>query len=55
MFFEVCVDLARILLHKSNSYNIENFEELRMAGLVEVTIHYPKEVTKFSSCGLNFI
>jgi hypothetical protein len=43
--FKVCVELAKVLIHKANNYGIDDFEELRANGLVAITIHYPIEVS----------
>lgn len=44
---DICVELVKILLHKSNNYGIEKFDEYRMKGLIEVTCHYPIEVAQY--------
>ena len=33
----------KVLLHKSNSYSIDKFEDLRMNAMISVTVHYPKD------------
>jgi hypothetical protein len=39
--------LIKVLLHKSNLYAIENFEEFRLNAMISVAIHYPKESAEY--------
>ncbi|CAF1076456.1 unnamed protein product, partial [Brachionus calyciflorus] len=40
---EISVELLRVLLSKSNSYSIKDFDEDRMSAMITVTCHYPKD------------
>ena len=40
---QICVDLVKVILHKSQVGAIENFDELRINAMVSVTVRYPKE------------
>jgi telomere length regulation protein len=44
---EICVELLKILLHKSNQYSIDNFDELRMNSMITITVHYPKQSAQY--------
>lgn len=41
------MELVKVLLHKSNAYSIENFEELKANAMICVTVHYPIECAQF--------
>ena len=36
-----------MLLHKSNEYAIENFDDMKMNAMISVTVHYPKESAEY--------
>lgn len=38
---QVCVELARVLLHLQDSYDLPSFARLRHAALVSLTVHQP--------------
>ena len=40
---QICVDLVKVILHKSLVGAIDNFDELRINGMVSVTVRYPKQ------------
>ena len=40
---EICVELLKVLLHKSNEYSIKNFADIKMNAMISITVHYPKE------------
>jgi len=47
IFIQICVEMLKIILHKSNNYSIENFEDIRMNALISLTVHYPKESAQY--------
>ena len=44
---EICVELLKVLLHKSNQYAIENFDDMKMIAMISITTHYPKESAEY--------
>jgi telomere length regulation protein len=44
---EICVELLRVLLHKSNQYSILDFDDLKMLAMISITCHYPKECAEY--------
>lgn len=40
---EICVDLLKVILHKSSPGVIADFDELRLNSMICITCHYPKE------------
>ncbi len=44
---KICVELLKVLLHKSNTYSLEHFNDLRMNAMVAVTVHYPRESAEY--------
>ena len=44
---EICVELLKVILHKSNTYSIEKFEDIRLNAMISITVHYPKESAEF--------
>ena len=44
---EICVELLKVLLHKSNQFAIKNFDDMKMTAMISVTVHYPKESAQY--------
>jgi hypothetical protein len=44
---EICVELLKVLLHKSNQFSIKNFDDIKMTAMISVTVHYPKESAQY--------
>ncbi len=44
---EICVELLKVLLNKSNVYAMGDFEDIRMNAMISITVHYPKECAIF--------
>jgi len=44
---EICVELLKVILHKSNTYSIDKFEDIRLNAMISITCHYPKESAEF--------
>ena len=34
--------MLKVILHKSNQYSMNDFEEVRMNAMISLTVHYPK-------------
>jgi hypothetical protein len=44
---EICVELLKVLLNKSNVYAMHDFEDIRMNAMICITVHYPKECATY--------
>lgn len=44
---EICVEMVRVLLCKSNTYSSKEFDSDRMTAMISVTCHYPKECASY--------
>lgn len=47
---EVCTELAKVLLHLEDKTSMEDFIQLRLEALIELSYHCPSQVSKFIMC-----
>lgn len=47
---EICTELAKVLLHLEDKTSMEDFIQLRLEALIELSYHCPSQVSKFTMC-----